>query len=41
MREDLEGDRLPELLRGTILSLVRREGTDLTARQLAVFLTVH
>ena len=41
MPATIEADRLPELLRGTIRSLVRRDGTDLTARQFAVFLTVH
>jgi len=30
--------RLPQVLRDTIVSLVRREGPDLTARQLAVLL---
>lgn len=29
------------VLRGTLLSLVRRDGRDLTARQLTVFLTVY
>jgi len=30
--------RLPQILRDTVVSLVRREGPDLTARQLAVML---
>lgn len=30
--------RLPQILRDTVVSLVRREGPDLTARQLAVLL---
>lgn len=34
-------DRLLETLRGTILGLTRREDRDLTARQLAVFLTCY
>ena len=31
--------RLPQILRDTVVSLVRREGPDLTARQLAVMLS--
>jgi DNA-binding MarR family transcriptional regulator len=34
-------DQLIEILRGTTVSLVRRDGPDLTARQLGVFLTVY
>ena len=34
-------DQFIEILRETIVSLVRRDGPDLTARQLAVFLTVY
>jgi DNA-binding MarR family transcriptional regulator len=33
--------RLPEILRDTVVSLVRREGPDLTARQLAVLLICY
>jgi DNA-binding MarR family transcriptional regulator len=34
-------DQLIDILRSTIISLVRREGADLTARQLGVFLTCY
>ncbi|WP_043840095.1 MarR family transcriptional regulator [Muricoccus aerilatus] len=34
-------DQFIEVLRETIVSLVRRDGPDLTARQLGVFLTVY
>ncbi|MBI0535220.1 MarR family transcriptional regulator [Roseomonas sp. KE2513] len=34
-------DQLIEVLRETTVSLVRRDGPDLTARQLGVFLTVY
>jgi DNA-binding MarR family transcriptional regulator len=34
-------ERLPETLRDTIVGLVRRDGPDLSARQLAVFLICH
>jgi len=34
-------DRFIEILRETTVSLVRRDGPDLTARQLGVFLTVY
>ena len=34
-------DDLVGLLRNTVIALVRREETDLTARQLAVFLTCY
>lgn len=33
--------RLPHILRDTVVSLVRREGPDLTARQLAVMLICY
>jgi len=34
-------DQLVDILRNTIVSLVRRDGPDLSARQLGVFLTVY
>ncbi len=34
-------DSQVDLLRSTVVSLVRRDGPDLTARQLAVFLTCY
>ena len=34
-------DQLVGILRDTIVALVRRDGPDLTARQLGVFLTVY
>jgi DNA-binding MarR family transcriptional regulator len=34
-------DRLPEVLRHTVVGLVRRDGPDLSARQLAVFLVCY
>ncbi len=34
-------ERLPEVLRHTIVGLVRRDGPDLSARQLAVFLICY
>ncbi|TPG46422.1 MarR family transcriptional regulator [Roseomonas nepalensis] len=34
-------DELVEILRETVVSLVRRDGPDLSARQLGVFLTVY
>ncbi|MBI0538476.1 MarR family transcriptional regulator [Roseomonas sp. KE2513] len=34
-------DQFIEILRETIVSLVRRDGPDLTARQLSIFLIVH
>jgi DNA-binding MarR family transcriptional regulator len=34
-------DQLVGILRDTVVSLVRRDGPDLSARQLAVFLTVY
>lgn len=36
-----DSDRLIETLRGTIVAMVRRDGADLTARQLGVFLVCH
>jgi DNA-binding MarR family transcriptional regulator len=33
--------RLPQILRDTVVNLVRREGPDLTARQLAVMLICY
>jgi DNA-binding MarR family transcriptional regulator len=35
------GDELTNVLRSTIVALVRQEGPDLTARQLGVFLTCY
>ncbi|SDE46517.1 MarR family transcriptional regulator [Belnapia rosea] len=32
---------LPQLLRGTVLTLVRQDSPDLTARQLGILLTVY
>src|SRR3954471_10057925 len=37
----IDTDRLTDMLRHTILSMVRRDGADLSARQLAVLLTVY
>ncbi|MCB5945282.1 MarR family transcriptional regulator [Acidocella sp. KAb 2-4] len=37
----LSSDQLVGILRDTIVSLVRREGVDLSARQLGVFLTCY
>ena len=34
-------DQQVDLLRGTVVAMVRRDGPDLTARQLAVFLTCY
>ncbi|MCX7933398.1 MAG: MarR family transcriptional regulator [Rhodovarius sp.] len=36
-----DADRLVGILRDTVVSLVRRDGPDLSARQLGVFLTVY
>lgn len=36
-----EPDQLVGILRDTIVTLVRRDGADLSARQLGVFLTVY
>jgi len=41
MTSATEPDCLPHVLRETILSMVRRDEADLTARQLAVLLTVY
>lgn len=41
IRSAANDEDLTPLLHKTMLSLVRREGTDLTARQLGVFLTVY
>lgn len=40
MNTDLDEQRV-DVLRQTIIALVRREGPDLTARQLGVFLTCY
>jgi DNA-binding MarR family transcriptional regulator len=37
----MDDDALVQLLRGTMLALVRRDGADLTARQFGVLLTVY
>jgi DNA-binding MarR family transcriptional regulator len=36
-----DGDALMQVLRSTVLALVRWHGVDLTARQLAIFLIVY
>jgi DNA-binding MarR family transcriptional regulator len=36
-----DGDALTQVLRSTVLALVRWHGVDLTVRQLAVFLIVY
>ena len=36
-----EADQLVGILRDTVVSLVRRDGPDLSSRQLGVFLTVY
>jgi DNA-binding MarR family transcriptional regulator len=41
MTAAMDDDALVQLLRGTILALVRRDGADLTARQLGFLLTVY
>jgi DNA-binding MarR family transcriptional regulator len=41
MAAGMEGEALAQLLRGTIVALVRRDSADLTARQLGVLLTVY
>jgi DNA-binding MarR family transcriptional regulator len=38
---ETEGQELTRIVCGTILMLVRRDGSDLTARQLGVFLTAY
>lgn len=41
MDKTLSTDQLVGILRGTVVGLVRRAGADLSARQLAVFLTCY
>src|SRR3954454_25295972 len=41
MTATMSGDALTQVLRQTILALVRRDDVDLTSRQLGVFLTVY
>ena len=41
MPDTLQADRMVGVLRDTGVSLVRRDGPDLSARQLGVFLTVY
>ena len=41
MTAAIEGDALTQVLRKSILALVRRDDVDLTSRQLGVFLTVY
>lgn len=41
MTTDSSADTLITILRDTIVSLVRRDGVDLSARQLGVFLTCY
>ncbi len=41
MPDTQEADQLVGILRDTVVSLVRRDGPDLSARQLGVFLTVY
>lgn len=41
MAVHLSSDQLVGILRDTIVSLVRRDGVDLSARQLGVFLTCY
>ena len=41
MANQHEPDQLVGILRDTVVSLVRRDGPDLSARQLGVFLTVY
>lgn len=38
---DLVEDARIQMLRGSLLALVRRDGRDLTVRQLAVFMTIY
>ena len=40
MPDTQQADRMVGILRDTVVSLVRRDGPDLSARQLGVFLTV-
>lgn len=41
MATNQSSDQLVGILRETVVALVRREGTDLSARQLGVFLTCY
>jgi DNA-binding MarR family transcriptional regulator len=41
MAAQLSSDQLVSILRDTVVALVRRDGVDLSARQLAVFLTCY
>jgi DNA-binding MarR family transcriptional regulator len=41
MAAHLSSDQLVGILRDTVVSLVRRDGVDLSARQLGVFLTCY
>ena len=41
MAAQLSSDQMVGILRDTIVSLVRRDGVDLSARQLGVFLTCY
>ncbi len=41
MSSQHDADQLVGILRDTVVSLVRRDGPDLSARQLGVFLTVY
>lgn len=41
MGQRMESEGLVEIFRDTIVALVRREGVDLSARQLGVFLTCY
>src|ERR1700761_8126157 len=41
MAAQLSSDQLVGILRGTLVSLVRRDGVDLSGRQLGVFLTCY
>jgi DNA-binding MarR family transcriptional regulator len=41
MTSEISTDSLITILRDTVVSLVRRDGVDLSARQLAVFLTCY
>ena len=41
MAAQLSSDQLVGILRNTVVSLVRRDGVDLSARQLGVFLTCY
>ena len=41
MPANLSADQMVAILRDTIVSLVRRDGPDLSARQLGVFLTCY